>query len=144
MHKAIGLLALGLGAAVAAERPDLNGVWQLTGNPATDSKLKAEVLTIHQSEDSVEIADARTAKNGKETKDDIQCNTMGQECKLKNLHVSLYYNGPRLVMVQTEHDVVTKKRFMPSDDGKTLNLEVIHMAPGPEKTETLTFTKQQS
>lgn len=144
MYKAIGLLVLGLGAAAAADRPDLNGVWQLSSDPGAESKLKSETLVIRQNEDSIEISEDRTSKSGKEIKDDIQCNTMGQECKLKNVQVSLYYNGPLLVMLQTQHDVVIKKRFTPSEDGKTLNLEVIHMAPGTQRSETLTFTRQKT
>src|SRR5215469_3643063 len=112
MYKAIGLLVVVLGAAAATgERPDLNGIWQLTGDQASDSKLKSETLVIQQKEDSITITDDRTAKNGKEVKDDVQCNTIGQECKLKNLHVSFWYNGSALVEVETLRDVVIKKRF---------------------------------
>ncbi|MGO9255316.1 MAG: hypothetical protein ACLQU1_03290 [Bryobacteraceae bacterium] len=144
MYKSIGFFALGLCAAMAAGRPDLNGVWQLdsSGLPG-ESKLKSETLVIHQSEDSVQISEDRTGKNGKEFKDDIQCNTMGQECKLKNAQVSLWYNGSILVLVETHNDVVTKTRFTSSEDGKTLNMEVTHMAPGNPRTENLTFTKQK-
>jgi hypothetical protein len=145
MYKSIGLFVLGLGAAMAAARPDLNGVWQLdsSGIPS-ESKLKSETLVIHQGEDSVEISEDRTSKSGKEIKDDIQCNTLGQECKLKSAQVSLWYNGSMLVLVETHNDVVTKTRFTPSEDGKTLNMEVIHMAPGNPRTENLTFTKQKT
>jgi hypothetical protein len=146
MYKWIGFFALGLCAAMAAGRPDLNGVWQLDSNGlAGESKLKSETLVIHQSEDSVQISDDRTGKNGKEFKNEIDCNTLGQECKLKSAQVSLWYNGSMLVLVETQHDntVVTKKRLTPSEDGKTLSMEVIHIAPANQKTENLTFTKQQ-
>ena len=144
MYRSIGLLALGLCAAMAAGRPELNGVWQLdSGSLTPETKLKSETLVIHQNEDSVQISENRTAKNGKESKDDIQCNTMGQQCKVKNLEVSLWYNGPMLVLVETHNDLVTKTRFTPSEDGKTLHLEVIHMVSGNERTEKLTFTRQQ-
>jgi hypothetical protein len=56
--------------------------------------------------------------------------------------VSLWYNGSMLVLVETHNDIVTKTRFTPSDDGKTLHLEVIHMGPANQRTENLTFTKQ--
>jgi hypothetical protein len=145
MNKALGLFALGLFSAMAAGRPDLNGVWQLDGSTlAGESKLKSETLVIHQGDDSVQISQERTARNGKEIKNEIDCNTEGKECKLKNTQVSLWYNGAMLVLVETHNDVVTKTRFTPSEDGKTLNMEVIHMAPGTPKTETLTFTRQKS
>jgi hypothetical protein len=142
MYKTIGLFALGLCAAMAAGRPDLNGTWQLDST-GLENKLKSETLVIHQDEDSVQIAEDRTGKNGKEIKDDIQCNTLGQECKLKNAQVSLWYNGSILVLVETHNDIVTRTRFTPSGDGKTLNLEVTHMGPGNQKTENLIFTKQK-
>ncbi len=126
---------------MAADRPELNGTWQFDASGA-ESKLKSETLVIHQTEDSVDISEDRTSKSGKEIKDDIQCNTMGQQCKLKNTQVSLWYNGDMLVLVETHNDVVTKTRFKPSGDGKTLNLEVTHMAPGTPKTENMTFTKK--
>jgi hypothetical protein len=144
MYKSIGLLALGLFAAMAASREGLNGVWQLDNTAlAADSKLKSETLVIREGDDSVAITEDRTGKNGKESKNDIQCNTLGQQCKLKNLDVSVYYNGTILVLIETHNDIVTKKRFTSSEDGKTLNLEVMHMGPGNPRTENLTFTKQK-
>jgi len=139
MYRSIGLFVLSVCAMAATGRPELNGVWQL--DAAAEGKYKTETLTIHQTEDSVEIAEDRTAKNGKETRDDIQCNTMGQQCKLKNTQVSLWYNGAMLVLMETHNDVVTKTRFSSSDDGKTLHMEVTHLAPGNPRTENLTFTK---
>jgi len=142
MHRTIFLLALGCGAAFGAGRPDLNGTWQLdSGALAAEAKFKIETLVIHQGDDSVQITENRAGKNGKDLKEDIQCNTLGQECKLKNDKVSLWYNGSMLVLVETHNDVVTKTRFS-SADGKTLNMEVIHMGP-TERTENLTFIKQK-
>ncbi len=143
MYRSIGLLVLGLCVAMAADRPELNGTWQLDSSTlSAEAKLKSETLVIHQDEDSVQISEDRTGKNGKEMKDDIQCNTMGQQCKLKNAEVSAWYNGSILVLVQTHNDVTTRTRFSPSDDGKTLHLEISHMGPSGEKLEKLTFTKQ--
>jgi len=142
MHRTIALFALGFCAAMAAGPPDLSGTWRLE-NRGTDPRLKSETLVIHQGDDSVQITQERTAKNGKELKDDIQCNTLGQECKLKNGQVSLYYNGALLVLIETHNDTVTKTRFSASEDGKTLNMEVTHMSPGNPRTENLTFTKAQ-
>jgi hypothetical protein len=144
MYKWIGLFGIGLWAALAADRPDLNGVWQLENAPGAEGKFKSETLVIHQKEDSVEISEDWTAKNGKETKDEIDCNTMGQECKLKSENVQLWYNGAMLVLMETHNNVVTKTRFSSSEDGKTLHMEVTHMAPGAPRTENLTFTKQKS
>jgi hypothetical protein len=68
------------------------------------------------------------------------------ECKLKAQSVTLYYSGPRLVMMETRHNNqwVIKKRLQPSDDGKTLNLEVIDIVPQGRKSENYSFMRQVS
>jgi len=147
MWKQLCLSALALGAAAAAGgRPDLNGTWQLdlSRSEPGDDKLKSETLEIQQMEDSVQIADAVIAADGKERKSDIQCNTLGKECKLKGEQVSIWYNGPMLIIMETRqgNEVVVKRRLKASDDGRTLNMEVIRMAPSGEKTERFTFMKQ--
>ena len=55
----------------------------------------------------------------------------------------MYYNGPVLVILEQWHgnDYVDKTRIKTSDDGKTMTMEVSHIAP-PRKTENLTFVKQ--
>jgi hypothetical protein len=89
-----------------------------------------------------------TENSGKAVKVDISCNTEGQECKVKEsgepAKVSFWYNGPMLVMMEQRHgnDFVTKKRFKTSDDGKTLSMEVVYIAPPGHKAENYTFTKQ--
>ena len=46
-------------------------------------------------------------------------------------------------MMEMHHnrDVVTRMRLVPSEDGKTLNLEVTHVSP-PGSSSTFTFKKQ--
>jgi len=102
-------------AAFAGDHPDLNGVWQGAAN--------GETLTIHQKDDAVEIVEA-----GKQTID-IQCKTTGQACKVKGGEVTLWYNGPMLVVMETHGTRVIKKRLKPSQDGKSLEVEVIHIEP---------------
>ncbi|HEY2017759.1 MAG TPA: hypothetical protein VGH38_29845, partial [Bryobacteraceae bacterium] len=145
MWKWFYLSALLAGAAAAADRPDLNGTWQL--DPAhsqfTEDRLKSETLEIQQKEDSIQISEALTDPAGKERKSDVQCNTAGKECKLKGEQVSFWYNGPILVMMETRkgNEVVTKTSL--KLDGETLSVEVVHIAPAGEKNETLTFRKQK-
>jgi hypothetical protein len=146
MRKWPCLSALALGAAVAAGRPDLNGTWQLdrSHSETGDDKLKSETLDIQQTEDSIQIADAVIDTDGRERKSAIQCNTMGKECKVKGELVSSWYNGPTLVIMETwrANEVVVKKSLKQSADGRTLNIEVIHIAPPGEKNEILAFTRQ--
>jgi len=135
-------------AAWAADRPDVNGKWVLDATHGESGKVKSETLAINQKDDAVQISDDMTDTSGKELKVDVSCNTEGQECKVKQggepAKVSFWYNGPVLVMMEQRHgnDFVTKKRFKPSEDGKTLSMEVIYIAPPGHKPETFTFTKQ--
>lgn len=133
-----GLAAI---SAFAADRPDLNGTWRL------DSKAREEVLSIVQKPDAIDIDQAVTDPGGKPKKVQIHCGTMGQECKVNDdgqaKQVTMYYNGPVLVMLQQWHgnDYVDKTRIKTSDDGKTMTMEVAHIAPA-RKTENFTFVKQ--
>jgi len=129
----------------ADDRPDLNGVWLLQ---ATDSKGRAETMSIDQKPDSIDIA--RSITNGaKQLKVDVSCSTNGEECKVKEngqlTQVSLYYNGPMLVMIEQRHgnDFVTKKRLKVSPDGKTLEIELVTISPPGRATENLVYTRQE-
>jgi hypothetical protein len=131
------LIALAAAAAFAADRPELNGTWQLSSSH--DGRLKFETLLIQQTPDGVKISES----GAKEKTVDIACGVDGQECKLKEGEISCWYNGPALVMMEMHHkrDIVTKTRLVPSEDGKTLNLEVIRVSP-PGSSSTYTFTKK--
>jgi hypothetical protein len=137
-------------AAWAADRPDLSGKWvlDLAHSSASGAKMKGETLSINQKADEVQISEETTESNGKEVKTDVACNTEGQGCKVKehgkDTQVSFWYNGPVLVMMEQWHgnDYVTQKKMKQSEDGKTLSMEVIYLAPPGHKSETYTFTKQ--
>ena len=122
-------------AAIAADRPELDGTWQLSSN--RDAKLKFDTLNIQQSEDGIKI----TESGGKEKPLDVACNVDAKQCKLKEGDFSFWYNGPALVMMESHHNGdVTKTRLVPAADGKTLSLEVTRVVPaGPSAT--YTFTK---
>ncbi len=118
----------------AADRPQLTGTWQLSSG-----KLKFDTLLIQQSPDAIKI----TESGAKEKPLDVSCGVEAQECKLKEGQISIWYNGPALVMMEMHHkkDLVTKTRLVPDADGKTLSLEVTHVQPAGS-TATYTFKKQ--
>jgi hypothetical protein len=133
---------------VAADHPALSGTWVF--DPAhsviSESKIKSETLAIDQQPESVKLSESVTETNGKATTSEISCNTAGQSCKVKahgEAEVSFWYNGGMLVMSEMRHgnDWVVKRRLKPSGDGRTLIMEVIHLAP-TQNTETLAFTRQ--
>jgi hypothetical protein len=121
----------------ATDRPVLNGTWQIGSH---EGKLKFDTLLIQQTPDGIKV----TESGAKEKPLDISCGVEAQECQLKDGKISFWYNGPALVMMEMHHnhDIVTKTRVVPGADGKTIRLEVSHIAP-PGSTATYTFTKQQ-
>lgn len=147
MRKYLLLFILTTAAAMAADHPALAGTWVLDASHSDIgvSKIKAETLSVNQQPEAVHMTETVTAANGKETTSDISCNTAGKTCTIKDhgqANVSFWYNGSMLVMSEIRHgnDWIVKRRLKPSDDGRTLTMEVIHLAPA-EKTETLTFTR---
>ena len=137
MRPLLFLIAFAAGAAFAADRPELNGTWQLSSTH--EGRFKFETLLIQQTGDGVKISES----GAKEKTVDLACGVDGHECKLKEGEVSFWYSGPALVMMEMHHnrDVVTRMRLVPSEDGKTLNLEVTHVSP-PGSSSTFTFKKQ--
>ena len=141
------LLAL-IPAAIAADHDTLTGSWQLDPAKSQFGRIgvKSETISISQKPDAVEIDDAVTADNGKEEKLTYTCAPSGEVCKAKHGvgDITLYYNGPLLVMIETKHggDWVVKRRISASDDGKTLKMEVERLAPPNQKNDNLVFVKQ--
>jgi len=130
---------------LAADHPDLTGTWllDLSHSQVTDSKLKSETLQIKQKEDMVAMTDDANS-GGKERKLEFDCLADGSTCKAKDASVSVYYNGPILVVLEMRHnnEYVIKKRLKLSEDGKTLTIEVAHVSPPGNKDDNLTFVKQ--
>jgi hypothetical protein len=150
MRNYVFLSIFALTAAVAADHPALGGTWVLDASHSdTDaSKIKAETLSINQQPESVQLAETITGVNGKETSSEISCNTGGETCKIKDrgqAEVWFWYNNGVLVMSEIRHgnDWEVRRRLKLSDDGRTLTMEVIHLAPA-QKPETLTFTRSQT
>jgi len=145
MWKYACLSFLLLAPAGAADHPNLAGKWLLDAarSQIRDSKLKSESLDIAQNEDEVAVSDA-VDTGGKQEKIEYKCLADGNTCKAKNVSVMVYYNGPTLVVLEMRknNEIVVKKRITASDDGKTLNVSVNHVAPQGLKDETLIFVKQ--
>jgi len=131
------LIALTAAAVIAADRPELDGTWQLTS--ARDARLKFETLLIQQTPDGLKI----TESGAKDKTVEFACAVDASECKLKEGAISFYYDGPALVMMETHHnhDVAIKTRLVPAEDGKSLTLEVTRVSP-PGSSSTYTFKKQ--
>ncbi len=71
---------------------------------------------------------------------EYECNTMGRECDLKDSgkhgQISMWFNGPALVLMETRGSDVIKRRFKAVEKGDTMELEVIPLVPAG-KTEVI-------
>jgi len=114
------------------------GTWQSAGTGETKSTWALEGLG-----ESIHV----TNSNGTQTVAEFDCNTVGKECAVKDAgrksKVSMYFNGPRLVELETRGTQVVKRRFIVSDDGATMDLDTIPIAP-EGKTETTHFKRVPS
>src|SRR5580658_3840956 len=113
----LGSIALG---DDSAERAKLTGTWQ----------GEAKAVWIFESQgDSLHIINSQGDKKIAE----FACN-LGKECEVKDagrkVKVTLYFNGPKLVVLETRGEEVVKKRFGVIETGDTLELEVIPVGPG--------------
>jgi len=139
------LLCLALSsAAFAQEHPNFSGTWQFAADKSeVHSKVKLGSLAIHQDGRSISIDEQVNDKIFSMT-----CGTDAKNCKAKpegeSAEVMFYYNGAMLVETDfLGHDKshVIKKRLKMGEDGKTMEIEVLHMNPTapPEKW---VFSKQ--
>jgi hypothetical protein len=119
----------------------LSGTWVF--DPGHAAKLKISTLEIHQSADTVEVSEA--GREAKAKTIHLVCALGGQQCQIKEAgeEVSFWYNGPALVMMEMRHnrDVVIKTQWEPSEDGKSLRMEVFHISPAG-RDESYTLTRQ--
>nr|ASY01939.1 hypothetical protein [uncultured bacterium] len=117
----------------AADRNKLAGTWNLNGAAGNIS------WTVRGNENgSVHL----TYTRGTEKLADFECNTEGKDCSVRMeghpVKVSLYFNGPRLVMLETRGDTVVKWRFGVVSDSGEMEVESMPITPAG-KAETLRF-----
>lgn len=115
-----------------ADRASLVGSWvQNGGSGAWIIDSRADGLHVTQIEGSGPVAD-------------FQCNTEGQSCDIKiaghKASVSMYYNGPALVQLETKGDLIVKRRFSVLPSGNSMKVEVTPMT-GRVQTEELEFER---
>jgi hypothetical protein len=104
----------------ASDRAKLIGTWQPTsGEPAT--------WTLEQNGDALRITESQSDREVSK----LECTVGGQECQVKDdghkAKVSLWYNGGKLVEMETRGSEVFKRRF--SANGDEMEIEVIPIVP---------------
>ncbi len=138
----IVLVSLTAAAALADDQGDrqkLIGSWELK---SPDEGTPALSWTFTATGHSMRIKQL----DGGSTVADFECETEGTPCEIKTggkrAMVSLWFNGPSLVEMETKGSDVVKRSFkiLPASD--TMEMEVIPIVPGG-KTETFGFKRAQ-
>ena len=125
------------------ERGKLIGSWE-SENAPLDS-LSAN-WTFSEQGESLRV----TQQEGTSKVANFECDTDGVSCDVKvsgkRAMVSWWFNGPKLVELETKGSEVVKRRFQiisPGDvAGDVMEMELIHVVPS-EKTETFRFKRLQ-
>jgi hypothetical protein len=126
-----------IGCAAFADTTDtrskLSGTWQAQGG-------SAQKWVIEENGDLIRISHS----TGGEKAAEVECNTVGRECEWnhdgKKGTVSMYFNGPKLVQLETRGSEVVKRRFKVTPDGNTLEVEIIPVVPAGS-SQTIRFDR---
>jgi len=139
---ALGILLAG--AVVAdddASRAKLMGSWELT-----DAGKDPQIWTFQAKDakgDVIHVTNVAAQK----TLMEFDCDSFGHDCVVKDngktAKVSLYYNGPKLIQMETRGPLICKRAFVITGEGDTMELVWEIFAPSA-KTETLHFKRVSS
>jgi hypothetical protein len=139
MTMALVFAGVALGEDAGDARAKLVGSWQVQGESGENS---GTVWAIQDTGDGVRV----TRSKGGQTLSDQECNTVGKECSIKDsghkVKVSMWYNGPKLVELETRGSDVVKRRFSVAGEGDALEIELIPISP-VGKAETLHLKRVQ-
>ena len=137
------LVTVWLGAsALAQDKPNFTGTWQLDGSKSEfhNVKLADATWSIQEGDNSIHITES---EGGKSKKLELKCTTDGKDCEASDkAKASFWFNGPLLVEMETRGDHVIRYRFKISEDGKSLRVELTHIVPQLDGMDVLVFGKQ--
>jgi hypothetical protein len=121
----VGFVGLLLGVAAADDNLDRSkriGSWAAAAG-------SADTWTLAANGDKFHITHTENDRKLSEW----ECNAAGRECATKEagkpVKVSMWFNGSKLVVMETRGTEVLKRRFHASGDGNTLELELIPIVP---------------
>lgn len=130
----IGSMALGQDVEA---REKLMGAWQ-----PQEAGAAQPVWTLQQTATGLSIVSSQGPKKIVEFICDFGKECDGRDAG-KKVKVTLYFNGPKLVVIETKGDEVMKRRFGFGQAADVMELEMMPMAPaGP--TQTVHFTRMQT
>lgn len=129
------VFSVGGAFAQSAPEPSYTGTWRLQ----SDNSVK---WILDQHDDTIRLQEV----DGTGTIADETCNTLGKECEIKesgrHTKVTFWFNGPKLVELETRGDTVLKRRFDITNNGSALEVEQISIVP-PGKTGKLVFAREK-
>jgi hypothetical protein len=119
-----------------ADRAKLAGAWQLQDATAKE----AGTWNFQNQGEKMQITHVALDQ----TSTQYECGTSGRECDFKDParsgKVSFWFNGAKLVQLETRGNEVVKRRFLVKDGH--LEMEIIPISPGG-KTETIVLQRKQ-
>ena len=143
-------LALATTGCLTAGAVDFTGQWQLDGSKSKPGPEPTASVQIAQQGDKITFTRQYKDRDGKAATAHFTCAVGANSCDYdENGHkskVSLWYNGPELVILKTDgdkRDSTVEWHMKLSDDGKTLNINREVIEPSEEK-EALVFNKSES
>jgi hypothetical protein len=135
----VGLFALVFGVITCAGDEDharLMGGWE----SQTGTGSNRETWLLEAKGDALHV----TYLQGEKKLAEFECDTDGKDCATKvaghSAKVSLWYNGSKLVELETKGSEVVKRRFALAGAGEEMDLEIIPIASDC-KAETLHFKR---
>ncbi len=132
-------LAVSAFADTEASRAKLIGSWQVQEASAAGP---ATVWSLEHVGDGIRLTESKEGQ----TVSELECNTVGKECTVKDsghkVKVSMWYNGPKLVEIETRGSEVVKRRFSVAESGDNMEMELIPITPSG-KAETFHLKRTQ-
>jgi len=142
IHLTVILLVSLSASALADDQSDrqkLIGTWAIQG--AAESS-PASSWSFSTAKKGLRI----TQLEGANKVTDFACGTEGTACEVKTggkkATVSMWFNGPLLVEMETKGSDVVKRRFKILPEGDAMEMEVIPIVPSG-KTETFQFKRTE-
>lgn len=122
------------------DRSKLMGKWEVQ---AENSSAKGVVWVVEDKSDAKRASIHVTQSLGAQKVAEYECE-LGQECKVqdsgKSATVTMYFNGAKLVELETRGKETFKRRFTLAQQPDTLEVEVIPIVP-EGATEKLVFKR---
>lgn len=119
------LFVAGALAGDSTGRGNISGQWQLEAG----GKESGEGWIFDSKADAIHVTEFQ---NGQKVAE-FDCNTLGRECDVKDAghhaKVSFYFNGSKLVQLETRGSEVLKRRFSVGDQEDLMEVEVIPIVP---------------